>query len=253
MRKTLKGTFPTAAFLLSTIAGLGLFPAGCRHPDLGELPEPIRSAAFAPRPPLFLTAPVSLLLTNTPGFSARVMLRKGADATESVSGELLGAGSKLVFAPDKDQPLDKHSPPPGFSFLWNVAENRGWLLSEALQGYAPISSSLAVTNIAIQPGQSGSQNLGGHPCQAETDSFSLSNGSTSTLQVLRAVDLGGFPVQISAAGDSAPVVISLSRVRREMPAASLFNVPDGFTKYSSAEAMVDELAARQRTLKRPRY
>ena len=229
---------------------MALALTGCRHPELGDLPEPARVAVFAPRPPLFLTAPVGSLLTNVPGFTAHVVLRRGADSIDTVAGQLLGAGGKLFFAPDQDEPLDKGSRPPGFSFIWNAAENRGWLLSEALQGSAPVSSGLSVTNMAAEISPGAPRTIAGHPCQLETDTFRLSNGSTSVLKVWRATDLHGFPVQISSAGESTPLTIVFSRVKLGAPSAGLFSPPEGFTKYPSAEAMVDELAARQRNLRR---
>jgi hypothetical protein len=241
------------ALCLGLSCALLMAVSGCRNPELGELPEPVRTALFAPRPPLFLTAPVGSLFTNVQAFSAHVTLRRGADQAETVAGELLGLNGKLFFVPEKDEPLGKHTPKPGFSFIWDPAENRGWLLSEALQGYAPTSSSLSVTSMTTQVSAAATQVVNGHPARPETDTFQLSNGSTSVLKVFRATDLRGFPVQISSAGDSAPVTISFTRIKLQAPEAHLFSPPEGFTKYNSGEAMVDELAARQRQLHGPRY
>lgn len=233
-----------AGLVLAGLAG------GCARDHQLEL-EPI-GGRFAPRPPAFVSGAVGMLLTNTAGFVAHVEMKRGAGLgdEEPVTGALLGRGTRLLFAPDSDKRIDKKSPPPGFSFLWDVAERRGWLLSEALQGYAPVSAQTVVTNVVQGAEADSARQVQGHVCQQQRVTFELSNGFTNEYEVLRAKDLKGFPVELISVQGSNPLVITLSQIRFETPPENLFSPPDSFAKYDSPEAMVDELAMRQRLLRR---
>jgi hypothetical protein len=134
-----------------------------------------------------------------------------------------------------------------------VAEGRGFLLSEALQGYAPISSSARLTNMVAVPIEGSAQIFEGHPCRKEQVTVRMTDGRGVVVEVLKAADLGEFPLQITSTARGAPLTITFSKVRLEPPPASLFTPPESFTKYSSAEAIVDELALRQRNLKKRNY
>lgn len=233
-----------AVLVLAGLAG------GCARDRQLEL-EPI-GGKFAPRPPAFVSGAMGVLLTNTAGFVAQVEMKQGAGLgdEEPVTGALLGRGTRLLFAPQSDKKIDKKSPPPGFSFIWDVAEHRGWLLSEALQGYAPVSARAVLTNMTAGAAVSSARQVQGHVCQQQLVTFELSNGVTNDYQVLRATDLKGFPVEIVSTQGSTPLVITLSQIQFEVPPENLFAPPDSFAKYDSPEAMVDELAMRQRLLRR---
>jgi hypothetical protein len=205
-----------------------------------------------PRPPAFLTGPAALLLTNVAGFSARTEVREenSLSTQSSSSGELLARGKKLLYAPDSDESTDTQRQPGGYSFIWDTAESRGYVLSEALQGYAPVSSALHVTNIEISASKAGAQRISGHPCEAATATVQSADGATVDFELLRALDLKGLPVQIQATTQPSPLKLTFSKIRLEAPPADVFSPPDGFTKYTTPEAMADELAARQNNLKR---
>lgn len=125
---------------------------------------------ITPQPPAFLVGPSAVLLTNGAGFSARVEVQAESSlgSERNFSGQLLGRGAKLLYAPESDESADTHRQPGGYSFIWDVGENQGYVLSEALQGYAPVSSDLRVTNVAIQAGNSPAQRVSGHPCESAT-------------------------------------------------------------------------------------
>lgn len=204
-----------------------------------------------PLPPAFLTGPGSVLLTNATGFSAHLdLVSPGAALGDRASaGQLLGRGPLLLYAPETDETTDSHRRPGGYSFIWNVAESRGFVLSEALQGYAPISADLHVTNVAISAAKAAAQRISGHPSEPADAAVSTANGS-SAFEVWRALDLNGFPVRIESATNANTFTLNFSKVRLELPAADIFAPPEGFTRYTSPEAMADELAARQNNLRR---
>jgi len=226
--------------------------AGCSHSGDPDAREKAYTSGVTPHAPAFFTGPASVLLTNAGGFSAWVTVETESlnERERNFSGHLLGRGSKLVFAPDTDQAASKHQRIGGFSFLWDVGENRGYVLSEALQAYAPVSSSLRVTNVALALLQTAPQKVSGHVCESMRATLDKTDGTAATFEVLKAADLNGFPVRITSETNSPRLTLTFSKIRLEVPAPDVFVPPDGFNKYTSAEAMIDELAARQRNLRR---
>ena len=238
----------TAACVVALMLGIG---PGCSGPG-----KAARRSGYArvvtPLPPAFLTGAASLLLTNNSGFSARVeMQSENSMGTHTTSaGQLLGRGAKLLYAPETKDAADAAARPGEYSFIWDVAENRGYVLSEALQGYAPVNSALHITNVESGVSRMGAQRVAGHPCEAATVTLRSADGPVSTFEVLRAMDLKGFPLRIDGGTNAIPFVLTLSKFRAEAPAENIFSPPDGFTKYPTPEAMADELAAREHNLRR---
>ena len=214
---------------------------GCSRSSESELREIGFVGNFAAEPPTFLTGPMGVLLTNGTGYSAHVTVQNeslGAPQGAN-SGQILCRGSKLLFAPASSEPKKKKGRGGGFAFIWDVAAGRGFVLSGALQAYAPVSSSVNPTNIVRE-----SQN----PAPANA-SVQMSDGTTHNFQCSPG-EIAGVPGRISAIGGQRPLVISLSMVHPQAPAEDVFTPPDDFSKFSSPEAMADELAARQRNLRR---
>lgn len=238
--------------LYGCLAGLALLAAGCSHSgdteDRGRAFTPV----FTPLPPPFLTGPMAALLTNRSGYAAQLDAQTEAvsERERSVSGQLLCRGSKLFFAPESSGGSKQKARGGTFNFIWDVANNSGYVLSEALQGYAPVSAQTVVTNVVQGAEADSARQVQGHVCQQQRVTFELSNGFTNEYEVLRAKDLKGFPVELISVQGSNPLVITLSQIRFETPPENLFSPPDSFAKYDSPEAMVDELAMRQRLLRR---
>jgi hypothetical protein len=59
---------------------------------------------------------------------------------------------------------------------------------------------------------------------------------------------GNLPLQIDLLTSPHPFTLALSKIQSIIPAEELFLPPDGFTKYESEAAMLDELAARQQSV-----
>jgi hypothetical protein len=233
--------------LLSVIA-FGFFGSGCSSDRAAMREAEIR--INTPLPPAFLTGPAALVLTNGGGWRAHVGFRSAA-APEGSEGELAALGSKLRYTPEYPGAARKAARSGAFSFVWDLAGGRGFVLSEAMQGYAPISSSFQPTN-TIRADITGTQNFEGHSVQGQSVTVQMNDGTTASFELLRAPELGGVPLRVKGAGNSAAFGLSLSKVRLEQPPAELFATPDGFSQYTSAEVMADELAVRQHNLHRPR-
>ena len=234
------------------LAGLGLLAGGCAHSDKYEAQDKAFSGVYTPHPPAFLNGPAALLLTNATGFSAQVQAQAPGLTTrdETTSGQLLSRGTQLLYAPDPDETTEKRKRPGGFSFIWDVAENRGFVLSEALQAYAPVSSREQVTNMQFSAGQPTQERISGHPCELVQATLQKSDGTNAMFEVARATDRNGIPVRITSGANTPQLTLTLSRIRSQSPPADLFVVPEGFVKYNSPEALADELAARQLNLRR---
>ena len=231
---------------------------GCGHSQK----QAGRGGAFAgsppPQPPAFLNGPMALLLTSVDGFRAHVVLEGGAAAkgVEVVAGELIGRGGKLVFAPSLSGAAGKHSPASDSAFIWDVNGNHGYMLNEPLQAYALIASNRQFTNVTASAALSAAapEKVAGHPCQPMEVTVAASDGSATVLRLWRATDLKGLPVRVTCAANGAPLTLTLSKVRLEAMPDDVFLPPKGFKKFDSAEALINELAARQQNLKRhPTY
>lgn len=202
-----------------------------------------QSTVMSPQPPPLLATPAVYLLTNNNGFLADVQLE---DHLGKSSGRLFANGAKLFYAPVEKKRPRKYGPSGGFSFLWDAAKGEGYVLSEALQGYAPISHSAGgATNLTLRTaGEAGR-------ATAATLTAQMSNGKSVEYQASSGPGSDGVPSRI--AGGQPPFSATLEKVRAEPPPAEVFQVPSGFTAYKSGEAMVDELAIRYRNLKRKIY
>jgi hypothetical protein len=237
----------------TSLLAAAILCGGCTSSKPPEFFGGMPGGTAAPETPLFLRGPAALLLTNTSGFTARVMMevRPFPGEVQTVSGDLFGRGQKLFFTPDSKAVKSKLTRSAGISFSWDVAQARGCVLSDALQGCAPVSGTLQLTNFLAQPSPNADspERIEGHSCKAETISAAASDGSTMTLRVWRAMDLQGLPLRIVSAGGSPTFTFNLSKVRLEAPPDDLFLPPDSFTKYTSAEAMMNELSMRQHNLR----
>jgi hypothetical protein len=204
-----------------------------------------------PEVPPFLSGPVAVLLTNAAGFGGRVALTTSTalEKPETVAGDLLGRGNLLLFVPDP-QMADKHFRSAGLSFIWDVSANRGYLLSEALQGYAPLEFAVRYTNVVAGRSVTAPQRIEGHRCELAVVTVSSNEGRTAEFQVWQAADLKGLPLRTTSNTKSVTNVLSLSKVHLGPAPADLFNPPGDFTRYSSADVMMSELTVRQHNLKR---
>jgi hypothetical protein len=227
-----------AFFLLVSVV------VGCAH-SRDESSTFIR--VHTPQVPAFLCGPAARLLafsTATPedGYSARLLAEPEPVLAHEgpLEGELLARGSRLAFFP-KERAEKEGS---GFSYVWDVATGSGFVLSEALQAYAPVSTSVSVTNMSVRSAVSLSASEP-EPCVVY-----MSDGSSAQFQVWRQGARSQVPTKIASVRLSPPVNLTLSKIRLGLPPASEFSPPDGFSKYPTPAALANELAARRHNLRR---
>ncbi len=235
--------------VLSSVVAFALLSGGCSH-SRDKLGESTYTHSFAPQAPTFMTGPSSVLLTNRPGYTARVTIQsEDLSHPAARAGQLYCGGGTLFYGPEAKGADGKTVDDSGFAFVWDVAKSEGFVLSEALQGYAPFSSSQRVTNVTFQSasvvGTAGKEP--GSPAEAE---MQLGDGTKARFHVWRASGFNGPPLRISTITNATPFDVRITNVRIGPPPAELFSPPNGFTKYSSPEAMMDELVARKLNLRR---
>jgi len=234
--------------ILLAAALLALLCAGCAHSGAGS--ETVFTRVVTPATPVFLNGPAALILTNAGNFSARVTIGQAPSLEQPhpLEGELLVRGAHLLFAPIPSEDEEKQLSIGRFSFVWDVASNSGFVLSEGLQAYAPVTGKTHPTNLVFQAGTAAGREVSGM-----VDALvQMSDGTTVLFRVTRAASPPGFPVHITAVTNSPLLDLTLSKIRPGIVPSDIFSPPAGFARYPSPEAMADELALRHQNLRRSR-
>jgi hypothetical protein len=236
---------------MRTICGtvlLGLaaaFLCGCasRHPG------PVYHAGDE-NPPDFLIGPVTVVLTNLNGFSAHVIstITAPGETPLTASGELLGREGKLIFQPTLAIKGKRARTEGGLFFIWDEPRRSGYVLSEALQGYAPIKSTVESAGQLDITKEGVAEEVNGHPCHRCEAEVVLLSGLKSHLTLWQADDARHFPVRIEAVEGPSRMTLDFSEIRLEYPAQELFMPPDGFVPYASSVALMNELIVRDASL-----
>jgi hypothetical protein len=203
-------------------------------------------------PPAFLVGPASIALTNFDGFSANVVSTTSAAAeARAYSGEVIARQGRLIFQPFTTARIKKgRIVRGGIFFIWDAVRQRGYVLSEALQGYAPIAAPSQITIVTPENmAQPPAERVNGHPCHRSGKMLVLRDGSTAKLTEWQADDLKGFPVRVRAESGGQVVTADFSEVRLDVPGLELFAPPGGFTQYASGAALINELMIRESSMK----
>ncbi len=201
-------------------------------------------------PPDFLSGPAGVLLTNLEGFSAKVdsSLPSLAGDLHTVSGDLLEREGRLIFQPASRAKNKKALLEGGMIFIWNEAAHAGYVLSDPLQAYAPMPPGVQGTNIVWGSDAAVQEEANGHPCRRLEAVVACNDGSTARFMVWQAEDARRLPVRIRSVAGTREFTLNFSNIRLELPAPELFAPPDGFTRYGTAVALMNELILRQTEL-----
>jgi hypothetical protein len=202
------------------------------------------------KPPAFLLGPVAQVLTNLDGFSAHVTATTSVlqGTSQTTSGELLGREGQLLFQPAMAIKGKRARQEGGLFFIWDESKHSGYVLSEALQGYAPIQSDLETTGQISLIKESIQEEVNGHPCHRCEAVVPSNDGLMTRLTLWQADDARHFPVRIEWIHEPERMTLDFSEIRLEYPAQELFQPPDGFTAYASGVALINELIVRDSAL-----
>lgn len=223
---------------------------GCAHTDRSKAYDRGGTATLLPRLTALTAGPIAVLLThgNTNTYSATFSLTSSELSGKPLrlSGPLLGSGQKLrlEFAKSDGKPLLGGT----VDLIWDGATRQGYLLSEAMRSYAPVYDVVRCTNLLTGAAAGPTGRMEGHPADTATATLQCGDGQTITIQLTRALDLGKLPLQLHFADQPDSFALTLSKIRADKLPDDLFLPPDDFTKYPTAVAMIDELAARQQSV-----
>lgn len=235
-------------FVVSILAGILLAQAmcGCAHSRPRSGDSKSRAGVLLPKLTAVFAGPVSSLLTNAAGFQSELAISWDDTPPLKMEGWIFVEGGKLRI--EAGSGSSKRANTGEFGLIWDVAANRGYVTSEALQGYAPIQSAIRVTNLTTQalPGQP--QQLQDHPTDKAQVTITGSDGHILRLELTRAQDLGNLPLKIDSTDSGNSFHLALTKIRSAVQGEDLFLPPDGFTPYGSQTALIEELAARQQTV-----
>jgi hypothetical protein len=231
-------------FILAAALGAGCASEKQQEAALAHLGDEL--------PPDFLVGPVWTALAGFDGFSANVVSTSSAGAeTSTVSGQLIERQGRLIFQPLTTANIKNgkivHG---GMYFLWDTARQSGFVVSEALQGFAPIAAPSSVLNVTPESKEPVAEEADGHPCHRIEKMAALSGVSIAKLTEWRADDLNHFPVRVRAEGGGRLTTVDFSQVRLDIPPPELFVPPAVFTQYASSSALINELMIRESALKK---
>ena len=234
------------------IALAAAFLAGCAS-------EKRQEAALArmgdEAPPDFLAGPVWLSLTNFDGFSADVLSTTSStsalSAVRAASGQVLERQGRLIFQPLTTAHIKKGKIiRGGMFFIWDSVGQHGYVVSEALQGFAPISDSPRIIIVTAESKEPVAEQVNGHACHRTEKTAALSDSSVAKLTEWRADDLNRFPVRVRMESGDRRTTVDFSNIRLDLPAVELFSPPAEFTRYASPAALINELMIRESSLKK---
>jgi len=222
--------------------------AGCSSSG-GNPHDPVSArggvSVVLPQVIVVTTGPVALLATNGGAYSAEFTLTFDNPGGKplKLSGVLLVAGGKVraEYVRANGKPL----PGGALDVIWDAAAQRGWVISEALQACARVNDAVHCTNVVTETAAGATGAVDGHPVDRAKTVLQCANGHLITLQVARARDLGGAPLQIQLVSRTDGFGLGLTKVQAVKLPDDLFLPPEDFEKFASAATLVDELAFRQ--------
>jgi hypothetical protein len=248
-----KGTakFGTAKGVLLSVGGLAWWTGGCAPTTHQDAFTRNGAETLLPKLTTVISGPAGSLLANGSGFHANFTITLGdrSQGPLTLSGEVFERGGKLDFVTVVGNHKSRGSG--GFNVGWDTAMHQGYVSSEALQAYAPLSGSFGATNSQTQVLPGTAERVEGHPVDQANMTFQAGDGQTIALQLMRASDLGNLPLKITSVSGPQSFTLSLSNIEAAAPPEEVFLPPDGFTKYASEEVLLDELAERQHNVFSP--
>ncbi len=198
-------------------------------------------------PPDFLTGPASAALTGFDGFSADVVATSpSSPGAWLATGQVIERQGRLIFQPMTTANVKKGKiVRGGMFFIWDSMAHRGYVVSEALQGFAPMTAPCQITNVAPENKEPVAEQVNGHPCHRLEKRVALSDGSTAKLTEWHADDLNRFPVRVRTESGGREETVDFSGIRFEVPPPELFVPPGEFTQYATSHDLMSELIIRE--------
>jgi hypothetical protein len=113
------------------------------------------------------------------------------------------------------------------------------IMYPGLQSYAEVPLSEDETAEAkVESTELGKETIDGHPCTKTKLVSTDAKGNKQEAFVWQATDLKNFPVQMQMAQKGNTLIVKYQAPKLETPEASLFDIPAGYTKYPSVQALM---------------
>ncbi len=123
--------------------------------------------------------------------------------------------------------------------LMDPAKKSTVLIYPGLQSYATVGMSAEETaESKAEITEVGKETINGHPCIKKKVTATDSKGKAQDAFVWAATDLKDFPVQVEMKQKRQTVRINFNTPSFDKPDAKLFELPAGYTKYDSIQAMM---------------
>ncbi len=120
-----------------------------------------------------------------------------------------------------------------------------YLILPGMQSYVQMPMSKnerAPTNsdFKVETTELGKETVDGHPCLKNKYVVTDNEGVKHESTVWNATDLKNFPVKIQTSESGDDIIMLFKDVSLAKPAASVFDVPAGYTKYDSMQALMQQ-------------
>lgn len=201
---------------------------------------------------------MSRLFGDNKAFSAALEIEsKGGPAGDTtIPGKLSFDDGKSRFEMDMSKMKNSKMPPAAMEQMKAMGMDQmvvisrpdkktSYMVYPGLSAYAetPLrnaESTDGVDKYKVETTELGKETLDGHPCVKNkvvvTDDKDQKHEST----VWNATDLKTFPIKIETAERGSPVVMLFKDIKLSKPETKLFEAPEGFKKYDSMMALMQE-------------
>ena len=188
-------------FLVIAAAAVALQFTACKRTEIYSDLGAATLRASAAQSNFLLTPQVAAQFGNA-SFTGEFELAQ--NSVTRLRGGIAGRDGKLILTPE-----DNQSKIDGATATWMIWNNGGYIMSEALQAYAPTAASTNQT---------------GPTARVERDPRTA------------------IPTRITI---NTNITLTISKVSLKAPPAEAFAIPSGFNKYPTPEAMASELLKRR--------
>ena len=229
------------SILTTTLLCLGLIPA---FAQFGRMPSG----------PKFDGAMAKLFGDNS-AFSATMefQMKPSSGDTITLPGKMAYDDGKARFEMSLADAKGMKMPPEaaeqmkamGFDQMITITrpdKNSSYLIYPGLQSYVttPMPAAKAGTNdnFKIEVTELGKDTVDGHPCLKNKIVVTDDQGVTNESTVWNATDLKKFPVKIIHSEQGSEITMLFKNVSLAKPAATAFDVPAGYTSYTSMQTMM---------------
>lgn len=202
------------------------------------------------QPARFSKAMLKVFGENT-GFSSDLEIQAASQQGKKIPGKLAFDQGKTRFEMD----MAKASGMPGLDKMVMISlpdKNNTLTIFPSVKGYVQTDfdkeepSGQDKTEFTVKMTKEGEESVDGHATIKNKVVVNDGTNAVYEATVWNATDLKNFPVKIEQAGDGDKVTMFFKNVKLQKPAADMFEVPAGYTKYANMlELMQDAMKKQQ--------